>query len=468
MSNLQQGIDQRRLVGALRFCAHALEELNEGGRPSSERAHRKQAQQMSAVHEALMDISNRMEENTARTKGTAGSQYVIQRQSTAAKWEARDLGHEVPSTSIEKVHAWNKAKRQLDKADLPTPKRGKKKQSPQFDLRNSESMEQDDCQEKLVHELISCPPETKLDIPEAVRQLSNLQPGKNRNKVINAWSKDQGNGIVNMNRRGLEKRMKKLDAGNEKKAFKRIGQTGRDPVATVQETKDWVQSHQVGETFGLQEVRAMLDKKNGTPVSDKSVYNYFAVALAECETKTNASIHKQPHRHVAESSLRRVQSFAVNVLGSHILPGPSAVSAAPDKNHPAVRTVSLAYGGIEVHTLDPAMIFNTDDMSVQIHTGDTPKSQCRGVPHKGDQIHYASYNHNNPDPAVYMSVHMTHIATADGQSGPVVIRVKVKEREWTGESGDTMTSWRDAIYLAFKKRRIYYSQWSGAARRARA
>ena len=51
------------------------------------------------------------------------------------------------------------------------------------------------------------PREKKLEVPEAVRRLSNLKPDRYRNKVINAWSKDEGEGIVNMNRMGLAKRV---------------------------------------------------------------------------------------------------------------------------------------------------------------------------------------------------------------------------------------------------------------------
>ena len=439
MSDLKACVLQRGLTSKVRLCAKAVKEVTARGAPESQREKRSHAKDLSAIVLALEEISNLQDAHAPHAKGAGSSKYVAARHAAADKWTTQEEHELLPTSACDQVRSWlQDAKRKVDESELPTPrakrvKGGKENRSPRNGGQKAVCAPGHD---EIMEQLLSWDPGIKLTIRQAVNRLQHIPPGKDRNHVMRSWSLDEGSGIVMMNRRGLQKRMKKIDAAALTVACKVRGQKGKEPLATQEEVHQWVDAHQTGQTFGREDVRQWLEAKTGRHVHDRTVRNYFSMAVVESETTSAAAKHKQPHRDAAERSLRRVQALAVNVLGSHILPGPSAVPATLNKNHDAVKAVSEAYGGIEVHAVDGAMIFNTDDTSLLIHTGSASKTEIRGVPHKGDQVHFASYKLNNADPATTMAVHMTLIASADGLSGPVVIRAKVKEREWVGAHGD--------------------------------
>jgi len=321
-----------------------------------------------------------------------------------------------------------------DLGELPTPERGtrqKRSKTSHLSFNNASMADDDD-------EIFMPSKNCDMSAEHVVTYLAGLSE-KRLSRTIRAWCADYGAGIVPLQRRGLEKRVKHFHSKRLVKAFKPWNDSGRENIISPPELKAWVLSHRPGETIGLVEVQRLLESKTGRAVDDKCLRTYLAHALFYCQRVTEQTKYKQECRDTAEKSMRRPQALAAAILHTHILPGKSSVAPSPKQFTKAMKAVSESHGNVEVHCIEDACCFNTDDVGVHFHLGALPRKEVRGVPHSADSGHYASFRLTNPDPSKFMSAHFSTTASADGWIAPPVVRFVVKEREWMGGAGDDFT-----------------------------
>lgn len=200
---------------------------------------------------------------------------------------------------------------------------------------------------------------------------------------------------------------------------------------------EWVLSHRAGHSVGKKDVKEYLSQFR-EDVGDKTVRNYLARAISVSASVTNYAKYKQEARNTAEESLRRVQAWSTAVCAVMVREGKSSCRPQASVHNKAVFAVTKALGHSDVFGLHPSLIFNADDFSVLMHTGEEPKKEVRAVPHDHLRCHIASYKLDNPNPAVYMSAHLSVLVNSGTFLGDTVIRVGVKEREWKGSPEDNL------------------------------
>jgi hypothetical protein len=202
---------------------------------------------------------------------------------------------------------------------------------------------------------------------------------------------------------------------------------------SLPKVKEFVRSKGPTETVGSDDMRKLLIEHTGKEPDERTIRNYTAVALNYCESTTDSAVHKTEARLTAENSLIAAMTHALCVCSALILPGPRPVGIRCDaeKNNLALKLMENTFG-VEHHFVNRAMIFSTDDTALPVHTGTVLSSNCsktRGVPHASGTATHAVCQKGNEPPSTYVNCHLTTTTSGAGFLAPLVLRVRVTERE---------------------------------------